>query len=202
MPLTTEVGIQVPLTKNRNNRKLKNIDVPVEGIFLPFLFLPDPYQVAFFLLFLWRLTVRCNFAEIFAKQAGRRKLRLFTCVNALLLVRPHLLHLASNWASFWERVKLCCGKQGNIKEHQFRVETFINQLPLANQAFVPKVTRYKPSPSCRVDFPVSLLLLFSAINSSNHVVFDKACSLALARTVASAEKSFLNSWSTCVSGKS
>ena len=38
MPLTTEAGIQVPLTKNRNNRKLKNIDVPVEGIFLPFLF--------------------------------------------------------------------------------------------------------------------------------------------------------------------
>ena len=104
--------------------------------------------------------------------------------------------------SFGERVKLCCGKQGNIKEHQFRVETFINQLPLANQALVPKVTRYKPSSSCRVAFPVSLLLLFSAINSSNHVVFDKACSLALARTVASAEKSFLNSWSTCVSGKS
>ena len=104
--------------------------------------------------------------------------------------------------SFWERVKLCCGKQGNIKEHQFRVETFINQLPLANQAFVPKATRYKPSSSCRVAFPVSLLLLFSAINSSNHVVFDKACSLALARTVASAEKSFLNSWSTWVSGKS
>lgn len=48
MPLTTEAGIQVPLTKNRNNRKLKNIDVPVEGIFLPFLFLLDPYQVAFF----------------------------------------------------------------------------------------------------------------------------------------------------------
>ena len=61
---------------------------------------------------------------------------------------------------------------------------------------------YKPAELASSVFLDAFGFFFSAINSSSQVAFDRACSLALARIAVSSEKSFLNSCSTCVSGKS